>query len=70
MKVTRAIYWTLGSVQAVVEFVGALQRMVRKARKGILPLVDDTQPIPLTHRDSERIAEFGRRAGHEPTQRR
>ncbi len=61
----RAVYWTLGAVQAVVEGAGVVRRLVRSARKGVLPMQDDTQPIPLTHRDAERIAEFGRRAGHE-----
>lgn len=50
----RAIYWTLGAVQAAGEVVSSGQRLVRQMRKGIVPLVDDTQPIPLTHRDVER----------------
>jgi hypothetical protein len=37
---------------------------VTNARRGTLPL-EDEEPFPLTHKDSERIAEFGRRAGHE-----
>ena len=53
MKVGRVIYNVLGVVQTVVELFGSLQRMVRKARKGISPHVDDTQPIPL-HRDAIR----------------
>jgi len=53
MKIGKAIYNVLGVVQTVVELVGSLQRLVRKARKGILPLEDDTQPIPL-HRDAIR----------------
>jgi hypothetical protein len=41
---------------ATCDLVRKLQRRVRR----------DTDPIfPLTHKDSERIAEFGRRAGHE-----
>lgn len=50
----RAIYWTIGAVQAAGELAGATRRMVRSARKGIIPHVDDTQPIPLTYRDVER----------------
>lgn len=46
MKIGKAIYNVLGVVQTVVELVGSLQRLVRKARKGIVPHVDDTQPIP------------------------
>jgi hypothetical protein len=63
----RAIYWTLGAVQTVGELVGSGARLVRQMRKGKVPIVslDDTDPIPLTHRDAERIAEFGRNAGHE-----
>jgi len=44
----RAIYWTLGAVQATVEVAGTVSRLVRQMRKGIVPMVDDTQPIPLT----------------------
>lgn len=47
MKIGRLIYRGLGVVQGVVELFGSLQRLVRKARKGVLPLEDDTQPIPL-----------------------
>lgn len=53
MKIGKAIYNVLGVVQAVVELAGSLQRLVRKARKGVLPLPNDTQPIPL-HRDAIR----------------
>lgn len=51
----RAIYWTIGAVQAVIEGVGAGRRLIRQVRKGIVPMVDDTQPIPLSHRDVGRI---------------
>ena len=61
----RAIYWTLGAAQAAGELIGVTRRLVRSARKGVLPMQDDTQPIPLTHRDAERIAQAGRNAGHE-----
>ena len=61
----RGIYWALGAIQSVGELLGAGNRLVRQMRKGIVPHVDDTEPIPLTRKDSERIAEFGRRAGHE-----
>ena len=32
----RAIYWTIGGIQAVLELVGATHRMVKEARKGTL----------------------------------
>jgi len=54
----KAIYWTIGGIQAVGELVGSGRRLVRQMRKGIVPMVDDTQPIPLT---PERAA--ARRAG-------
>lgn len=63
MKIGRAIYWFLGGVQQAVKFFGAAERFVHRVRRAA-PL-DDTQPIPLRHKDAERIAEFGRRAGHE-----
>jgi hypothetical protein len=66
----RAIYWTLGAAQAVVEIVGAGKRLVRQVRNGTVPSVDETDPMPLSHKDSERIAEFGRRAGHETASKR
>lgn len=50
MKVGRVIYNVLGGVQAVVELIGSISRLVRKARKGIMPMVDDTQPVPLRQR--------------------
>ena len=43
-----------------IELFASIYDWVRNARK-----VGDTDPIPLTHKDAERIAEFGRRAGHE-----
>ena len=47
MKVGRVVYNVLGVVQGVVELVGSISRLVRKARKGVLPMPDDRQPIPL-----------------------
>lgn len=47
----RAIYWTIGGIQAVLELVGATNRMVREARRGTLPhdlKLDDTDPVPLS----------------------
>ena len=44
----RAIYWVLGGMQAVVEFVATGRRLVKAARKGTLP--DDTDPFPLRER--------------------
>lgn len=63
MKIGRAVYNVLGVVQAAVELVGSLQRLVRKARKGVLPLPNDTQPIPLRQRTM-------RPPPNEPTERR
>lgn len=65
MKIGRAIYWAIGGVQTGVELWGSLCRLVRNVRKGVMPLEEDTEPFPLRHKDAERIAEFGRRAGHE-----
>lgn len=59
------IYWGIGAVQTGAEFLSSGRKLVRQMRKGLLPLDDDTDPVPLPHRDAERIAEFGRRAGHE-----
>lgn len=52
----RAVGWAIGAVQAATELVGAGKRVARQVRQGL---------VPLSHKDSERIAEFGRRAGHE-----
>jgi hypothetical protein len=49
MKVGRIVYNVLGIVQGAVELIGSISRLVRKARKGVLPMPDDTQPIPLRH---------------------
>lgn len=51
----RAIYWTIGGIQAVGEVVGTVSRLVRQMRKGVVPHVDDSDPIPLTRRSSENI---------------
>lgn len=59
-----ALRWLVGAGQALVEAIGAGRRLVRDVRRGVVPM-DETDPIPLTAKDSERIAEFGRRAGHE-----
>lgn len=48
MTIGRAIYWTLGGVQKVVEFLGAAERFAHRLRKRALPLPDDTEPIPLS----------------------
>ena len=47
----RAIYWTIGGAQAVLEFVGIVRRLGKEARKGTLPhelKLDDTDPVPLS----------------------
>jgi hypothetical protein len=45
----KAIYWTLGGVQALLEVVGITRSLVKEARKGTLPhKLDDTDPIPLS----------------------
>jgi hypothetical protein len=47
----------------VLELISATYDLARKLQRRIRR---DTDPVfPLTHKDSERIAEFGRRAGHE-----
>jgi hypothetical protein len=51
----RAIYWTLGAAQAVVEIVGAGKRLVRQVRNGTVPSVDETDPMPISHRSVEQI---------------
>jgi hypothetical protein len=49
----RGIYWALGAIQSASELLSAGSRLVRQMRKGVVPHVDDTQPIPLTHRSVE-----------------
>lgn len=61
----RAVQWTLGAAQAAVELVRAGRRFMGEAGRGLLPLDEDEPPMPLSHLDSERQAEFARRAGHE-----
>lgn len=60
----RTVGWAIGVVQGAGELAGAGKRLLQQAKRGLLPL-DDTDPTPLSHKDAERIAEFGRRAGHE-----
>ena len=58
----------VGAVQLVGEGVSGLWSLVQAAKRGTLPAnvrLDATEPFPLTHKDAERIAEAGRRAGHE-----
>lgn len=45
----RAIYWTLGVIQGAGELVGAGRKLERAVRED----TDDTDPIPLTHRQIE-----------------
>lgn len=47
-----------------LELVGSLYDWVRKLQRKRVAL-DDTQPIPLTHKDAERQAAAARNAGHE-----
>jgi len=55
-RIVDGIFNGLELFAATYDFVRKLQRRVRR----------DTDPVfPLTHKDAERIAEFGRRAGHE-----
>ena len=47
----KAIYWTIGGIQAVLELAGAARRLTKDARAGKLPhdlKLDDTDPIPLS----------------------
>ena len=60
-----AAYWTIGAIQAAGELAGATRRLVRQARKGVVPHVDDSPPMPLSHLDAERQARAARNAGHE-----
>lgn len=50
----------------VLELFAATYDLVRKLQRRVRR---DTDPVPLPHRDAERIAEFGRRAGHEDAYR-
>lgn len=54
--VGKGIYWTLGGIQAAGKLVDAGRDLWRKIR-GAPPSVDDTEPIPLTHRDVQRRAQ-------------
>lgn len=56
LRVVRAVQGLAG---LLVEGASALRRLVQRKPS------DDTDPIPLTHKDAERIAKFGREAGHE-----
>ena len=53
------------AVFGALELGAAFYDWVRNLRRPGPEHDGDTDPIPLTHRDAERIAEFGRRAGHE-----
>lgn len=44
----RAIYWTLGAIQGMGELFGATRRLVREARKGVVPHVDDSEALPFS----------------------
>jgi hypothetical protein len=51
---------------AVYDFVSKLRRRVRRDTDPILLSPERAvESHPLSHQDAERIAEFGRRAGHE-----
>lgn len=52
----KAIYWTLGGIQAAGKAIDAGRKLTRKLRRRAAG-IDDTQPIPLTHRDVERRAQ-------------
>lgn len=54
-RIVDGVFGTLELIGAGYDFVRGIQKRIRR----------DTDPIPLTHKDSERIAEFGRHAGHE-----
>lgn len=60
-----AIYVSLGAAEVAVDVYDRGSKLVRR----LLPRKrEDAHPLP--HRDVERIAEFGRRAGHESEPRR
>ena len=54
--ISKAIYWTLGGVQVVGKLVDATRALARKLRRSP-PSVDDTEPIPLTHRAVQQRAD-------------
>jgi hypothetical protein len=64
MKKLRA--FTVDRIFDVLELVSGIYDFVRNLRKPGPKHDGDTEPtFHLTHKDAERIAEFGRRAGHE-----
>ena len=55
-RIVDAIFGTLEFIAAGYDFIRGIQKRLRR----------DTEPsMPLPHKDAERIAEFGRHAGHE-----
>lgn len=57
--------WVVDRLFDVLELTASFYDWVRNLRKPGPAHDGDTDPVPLTHKDSERIAEFGRNAGHE-----
>ena len=60
------VFNVLELISATYDLVSKLRRRIRRDTDPI-PLAPErrTESHPLSHKDAERIAEFGRRAGHE-----
>ena len=60
------VFNVLELISATYDFVNKLRRRIRRDTDPILLSPERrTESHPLSHQDAERIAEFGRRAGHE-----
>jgi len=60
------VFNVLEFISATYGFVSKLRRRIRRDTDPILLSPERrTESHPLSHQDAERIAEFGRRAGHE-----
>ena len=54
MKLFKALRWVVEAVVSLGELVGAGRQLAKAARSGKLPLIDDTDPIPLSPRQVTR----------------
>ena len=60
------VFNVLELISATYDFVNKLRRRIRRDTDPILLSPERrTESHPLSHQDAARIAEFGRRAGHE-----
>lgn len=62
----RALYWTIGGIQAVGEAVVSGRRLIRQMRQGVVPMVDESEPMPLSRPDVEWQRAQMRRATRPP----